>query len=356
MPLFLSFLILEYAKIKTLGGLGMKKFLTLAAAGLMIAGTVNAGTLTVANSDIELSGGVSAGYFYTSNICDGPCTDPNNDYFTVSSFAIGLTSKVNSTIGFTASFGASPQSDLLGLETSKTFGPEFAYVSIRPIEGLTLDAGLLTTNIGYELYHTWENPNYTFGMVWWGQPVTYPGARATFNVAEGLDVYAEYTQDGTDSFAVGALGSYAGVDFAVSYFDYSANKNLVDIVLSTNIAGVDVALNADYQWLDDSAKTPGSDDSAFGIALYVIPQLSDSVSVPIRLEYVDEGTSDIYGVAGDNAWSFTITPTWSPTSNSYLRAEFAYVSTDQKGFYDGPAAQDAEDTRTFVGVEAGFRF
>ncbi len=341
----------------------MKKILGLAAAGILAVNAANAGTITVANSDIELFGGVSAGYFYTTNICGEPYADPNNDYFTVSSFAIGLTSKVNSTIGFTASFGASPQSDLLGLETSKNFGPEFAYVSIRPIEGLTLDAGLLTTNVGYELYHTWENPNYTFGMVWWGQPVTYPGARATFNVAEGLDVYAEYSNntaksstDPFEAFAVGALGSYGGIDFAVSYFDYSAQKNLVDVVLSTNIAGIDVALNVDYQWFDDSAKADGQDDSAYGVALYVIPQLTETVSIPVRLEYVDEGTSDIYGVAGDNAWSVTITPTWSPTSNTYLRAEFAYVSTDQKGFYDGPTAADAEDTRTFVGVEAGFRF
>ncbi len=334
----------------------MKKFLSLAAAGLFSFGVANAGSITVANSDIELFGGVSAGYFYTTNPCNEECSDPNNDYFTVSSFAVGLTSKVNSTIGFTASFGASPQSDLLGLETSKSFGPEFAYVSIRPIEGLTLDAGLLTTNVGYELYHTWENPNYTFGMVWWGQPVTYPGARATFNVAEGLDVYAEYTQDGTDSFAVGALGSYAGVDFAVSYFDYSAQKNLIDVVLATNVLGIDVALNVDYQWLDDSAKSDGQDDSAFGVALYVKPQLTDTISVPLRIEYVDEGTSDIYGVAGDNAWSVTITPTWSPTDNTYLRAEFAYVVTDQKGFYDGNTSADADDNRTFLGVEAGVRF
>ncbi|NPA54331.1 MAG: outer membrane beta-barrel protein [Aquificae bacterium] len=334
----------------------MKKIFGLAAAGLFITSVANAGSLTVANSDIELSGGVSAGYFYTSNLCDEPCENPKNDYFTVSSFAIGLTSKVNSTIGFTASFGASPQSDLLGLETTKDFGPEFAYVSIRPIEGLTLDAGLLTTNIGYELYHTWENPNYTFGMVWWGQPVTYPGARATFNVAENLDVYAEYSQDGVDSFAVGAIGSYEGVDFAFSYFDYSAQKNLIDVVLSTSVAGIDVALNADYQWLDDSAKVDGQDDSAFGVGLYIIPKLSENVSLPVRIEYIDEGTSDIYGVAGDNAWAFTITPTWAPASNAYLRAEFAYVATDEKGFYEGATEADAEDTRTFIGVEAGFRF
>ncbi len=334
----------------------MRKVLSLAAAAIFTVSAAHAGTITVANSDIEMFGGVSAGYFYTTNICNNACPNPNNDYFTVSSFAIGLTSKVNSTIGFTASFGASPQSDLLEVSTSAGFGLEYGYVSIKPVEGLTLDAGLLTTNVGYELYHTWENPNYTFGLVWWGQPVTYPGARATYSLTDSIDVYAEYNHDQGEAFAVGSLGSIAGFDYAITYYDYTAKKNLVDLVLSTNIAGIDVGLNVDYQWLDDSAKKTGADDSAYGVGLYILPKLTDTISVPVRLEYVDEGTSEIYGVAGDNAWSITVTPTWSPTGNTYLRAEVAYVATDKKGFYDGNKPSDIDDNRTFVGVEAGFRF
>ncbi len=331
----------------------MKRFLSLAVAGLLTIGAANAGTLTVANSDIEMSGGVSAGYFYTNNIGN----DANNDYFTVSSFGIDLTSKVNSAIGFTAGFGASGQPDLLddSQPPSADFEVEYAWVSIKPIENLTLDAGKLTTNIGYELYHTYDNPNYTFGMVWYGQPFVYAGARATYTVTEGIDVYAEYNHDAGEAFALGSIGSIAGIDYAVSYYDYTANKNLVDVVLSTSVAGIDVALNADYQWLDDSKKVSGNDDSAYGLALYITPKVSEAISIPVRLEYINQGTSDIYKTGiGDNARSVTVTPTWAPSKNTYLRAEVAYVSTDKKGFVDDDGS--LEDTRTFIGVEAGFRF
>ena len=329
----------------------MKKLVgTLAAAGFL-AVSATAGTINVANSDIEMEGGVSAGYFYTSNIGSS-----NTDYFTVSSFAVDLKAEAKP-IGFTAGFGASGQPDLLDTTQPPTanFEVEYAWLTIKPIEGLTLDAGKLTTNIGYELYHTYDNPNYNFGLVWYGQPFVYPGARATYTVADGINVYAEYDQDTKDAFAVGSIGSLGNIDYAVSYFDYAKGRNLVDVVLSTNAGGIDIGLNADYQWLDSSKKQAGKDSSAFGIALYITPSLSKTISVPVRIEYINQGTSDIYDSGiGKNAKSFTITPTWKPTENTYLRAEFAYVSTDAKYFTDRKGNQ--KSSRTIVGVEAGFSF
>lgn len=336
----------------------MKKITGLAAAGLLIIGTAQAGNLTVANSELEMSGGITAGYFYTTNIRNSAtASDTNNDYFTVSTFAIDLTSKADSVIGFTAGFGSVVQSDLLSVQKSAGgFELQYGWVSIRPVEGLTIDAGKILTNIGYELYHTYDNKNYTFGMVWWGQPVAYAGARATYTVAEGVDVYAEYGQNvlnTSDAFAVGSLGSVQNISYAISYFDESAGRNMVDIVLSTDVEGIELGVNLDYQWLDDSAKVSGNDDTAYGMALYLSAKM-DVFEIPVRIEYVNDGTSGIYGVAGDDAWSFTVTPTYRPSGNTFVRAEFAYVNTDDKGFYDDDG--NAKDSRTFVGVEAGFMF
>ncbi|WP_457638880.1 outer membrane beta-barrel protein [Persephonella sp.] len=340
----------------------MKKVLGgLAAAGLL-AGTAAAGTLTVANSDMKMGGGVTAGYFYVTN--NG--TGENNDYFTVSNFVVDLKGK-SGIISYKASFGSVVQPDLLKETLPKApsgeiFGFSYGWVTIAPVEGLSIEAGKLVTNIGYELYHTYDNKNYTFGLVWSGQPVKYPGARVNYSVMDGVDVYAEYTQDhdksdtdkADDAFAVGLLGSLGGVDYAVSYFDYSAWKNLIDVVLSTEVEGIEFGVNADYQWLDDAAKSAGQDDTAYGIALYLSTKV-DVFELPVRIEYINEGTSGIYGVAGDSAWSFTVTPTYRPSSNTYVRAEFAYVNTDKKGtFVDDKG--NAKDSRTVIGVEAGFLF
>ncbi len=331
----------------------MRKVLgSLAVAGLVLS-SAYAGSLTVANSDLKMTGAVTAGYFYATNEGAGK----NNDYFTVSNFSVGLKSKDKGTIGFVGYFGSNTWDGLLG-RTKNKFKVKYAWVSINPVKGLTVDAGLLTTNIGYELYHSYQNLNYTFGMVWNAQPVTYPGARATYSVAEGIDVYAEYNQDSTfgqsDSVAVGSLGSVGGIDYAVSYYDGNGTQNLIDVVLSYALAGMDVGVNLDYHWLDDSAKAPGADDTAYGVAVYLNPSLGQGVTVPVRLEYVNQGTSGIYGGIGESAYSVTVTPTYKPTDNTYIRCELAYVSTDANAFSDDKG--NPKDNKTFLGFEAGFLF
>lgn len=96
----------------------MRRFLgSLAAAGLL-AGAASAGSITVANSNIEMSGAVTAGYFYVTNEGAGN----NNDYFTVSNFSVGLKSKDKGTIGFVSYFGSNTWDGLLGRTTNKFKG------------------------------------------------------------------------------------------------------------------------------------------------------------------------------------------------------------------------------------------
>jgi predicted transport protein len=367
----------------------MKKILgSLTLAGLLTVGIANAGTITTANADIEVSGALTAGYVATNNDVD-PTTgldNPTKDAFHITAADIDLKSKVNNTLGFFIDLGTTYQASVIsnGLNNeNRNFEIEIAYVSIRPIDNLTIDAGLLATNIGYELYHPYENGNILFGMVWNAQPVTYTGVRATFEAMPNLSVYAEYNQDSgdvfddggvlyTDAFAVGVLGSIMNIDFAVSYYDYEGYKNLVDIVLSTKFGMLDVGLNFDYQWLDDTTKNyikntaniNDVEDSAYGLALYVTPNLTENISVPIRFEYIkDKDTvnptnntvvySGIYGVGGDSAYSISVTPTWKPNKNSFVRAEIDYVKTDKNS--EDIFGQN-NDSRTIYAVEAGYIF
>ncbi len=363
----------------------MKKVIgSLAVAGLLISSAM-AGTLTVAHSDLELTGALTAGFFMVDKTANQ--NDPGaKDYFKVTAIDIELLSKVNDTIGFVADLGQTEQSDLLDPDpsqpTATNFGVDYAYVSIRPLDNLTIDAGVLPTNIGYELYHTYENKNIFFGMVWYAQPVTYAGARITYEAMNNLSLYFEYNQ-GTqtianttsrDAFAVGVLGNLFGnLDFAVSYYDYSNLKNLVDVVLSTSFGMLDVALNFDYQWMDDTLKNDfknqgatSIDDSAYGIALYLTPNLTETLSVPIRLEYVNDGKitnnagvnidDGLYGISGDSAYSITITPTYKPTKNSFVRAEVGYIKMDNNTTLFQNGNGKPEDHRYVYGVEAGYMF
>jgi len=352
----------------------MKKLLGgLALAGILSVGIANAGTITTANADIEMEGALTAGYVATDNDSTG-----YQDGFHVTSADIRLINKTNSQIGFLLDMGSTYQASLLTSNLQSAGGLDFsieiAYVSVKPVDKITIDAGLLATNVGYELYHPYENGNIIFGMVWNAQPVTYTGVRATFEAMENLSIYAEYFQDTNyatpkDGFAVGVIGSFKNIDYALSYFDWAADRNIVDFVVSTKLGALDVGLNFDYHYLDDSSKdaikaagATSVEDTAYGIAFYITPHPTNTISVPIRFEYVNDKdstdakgkvvSSGIYGVGGDSAYSLSITPTWKPNKNSFVRAELDYVKSDNNTSSFG----NNEDTRMIYAVEAGYLF
>jgi len=359
----------------------MRKVLgSLVLAGILTASVSYAGNITVANSTLELSGGLYAGFVATDNDVVN-----EKDNFHVTTADLKLINKIDGKIGFVIDMGRTYQKSLISTdlaEERRTFDIEIAYISLKALDNLIIDAGLLPTNVGNELFHPNENGNILFGMLWNGQPVTYNGVRATFEASESLSLYAEYLQEDRgggyykDGYAVGVLGTLKlgrnapEISYALSFFDYAAERNIVDLVINTTIGSVDFGLNFDYQYLDDTAKeelkaagATNIEDSAYGIAVYLTPHLTNSIYVPIRFEYINDKdstdaagnviSSGIYGVGGDSAYSISVTPTWKPSKHSFVRAEFDYVKTDKVS--EDIFGQN-EDSRTVYAIEAGYSF
>ncbi|GAB6065374.1 outer membrane beta-barrel protein [Aquifex pyrophilus] len=326
----------------------------------------------VSSVPIELHGGASGAYFWTNNT--GTSSD-EDDKIQLSNGILQLNGEFGNKIklSFDLALGTvlvptlwdGGQNDPVsysfsdGSVSKDGFGLIWGYASFQPFKGISVDAGVLPTNVGYEVANTYANPNITLGTIWYAQPVIYEGIRLSFDLNEIANIpfgfYAEYNQEfNTDNYALGVNGEFSGVSFALNYYDYRANKNLIDVVLGYTISNVDLGLNFDWQWLDDSAKQPGQDDNAWGVALYFIPKFETArgeVSVPVRLEYFDEGTSGIYSGSeqDNNGWSITVTPTYRPTPNTFVRVEYAYLNTDKKVI-------NGEDNKTTLSAEIGFTF
>ncbi|RMA97107.1 outer membrane beta-barrel protein [Hydrogenothermus marinus] len=362
----------------------MKKVLGLAAAGLVAAGAANAGTLTVANTDITLYGGVSASYDYMDNdhVAAQNNVAGNQDNFHVTTFAIGLMKKADpnkSPIGFNAAFASFDiptviasgkvvnDNNLIKYGQTSEFKPWLAYATIAPIEGLSIDAGLLWNKFG-EAPLTILNKNYTRGILFTGHPVLYPGARVNYD-AGIAKVYVGYNQGGglrqgnvKDAVEAGVMADLGVAKVGLHMYDESAGRNLYVACAKADAGVAKVGVEIDYTTLDDNAKTPGADDSALGIALNVDPVINEQVSVPVRIEYVNNGDSapgdisgsGIYLTGEKSAWSFTITPTYKPTKNTFARVEAAYVTTDKKVFVNDKG--NGKDSRTVLAFEAGFLF
>jgi opacity protein-like surface antigen len=397
----------------------MKKVLGgLALAGLLTAGVANAGTITVANSDLVLYGGISAGYTFQDN--EGFASGLSySDTFKLYTAAIGLAKKAtpNSPIGFNLALAQFEvptllvSSDIVNklelIELGRTddgLKPWLAEVDIVPIDGVKIAAGLLWSKYG-EKPVTILNNHISRGLMYvFFNPAAYTGVRAEFTQTVPylgtFDMYVGYNQanglfqgdpedadplllhtgydakgnpvykDPKDAIEVGARGLFnlgiTKVNLDLHYYDESGGRNIWTLQTGLNFQDfIKGGLQFSYSTRDDTIKDYRAvsqlDDSFWGIGLNFNVSLLDAqianVEFPMRVEYVklDHDCADA-DTSKDKIWSFTITPTWKPNANTFVRAEYTYTKADSKMFVDPDVATSKDDSRNTVAVEAGFLF
>jgi hypothetical protein len=343
----------------------MKTKLLLLTGAVAIPFAAQAGSLTVPSQDITLSGGIAGAYFYN--------TDTKRDAYAVTDALIDLSTEAKpNAVSFDVGIGALAMNNLAtsggpltaiggdGTDAGSV-AVQYGWISVMPVGGLKVDVGKLATNVGYEVAPGYGDANILRGLVWNAQPVYYTGARATYSMG-GINVYAEANKNAAGSgagSAAGVNGSIGGINAALNVASTVNVKSIVDVILSAKLGGIDVAANIDYQTLAKAARTAGTDDNAYAAALYASFPMGAQASLPVRVEYVSDGTSGIYGLgaagASNTAWTFTVTPTYNFSDSTFVRAEVALVTADKKSTYaDDKGA--LTDSNLIVGFQGGVRF
>lgn len=304
---------------------------------LMAVAESGAAEVKVDIPNIKLSGGISATVFNESK-AEADSSSTNDIKLTD---AVIELSGGDNFGGFDIAVGLTVEPTVIGSVNNNNtatvgdkYGIIWGYVSAIPVKGLEIDAGVLPTNVGYELAAAYLNPNITYGLVWNSQPFIYKGVRATYSVTDDIQIYGEYDRGNElngyskdHAFAVGSIGSIGDVNYTFTYFDYGNYKNLVDFTLGYKYRNVQFAVDGDYQWLDEDSSKKG-----YGIAFYVIPEF-DRFFLPIRVEYVkDKDNSGIYGFDGESIYSVTVTPTCKLSDHTVVRAEYSYVKSNDNAF------------------------
>jgi hypothetical protein len=317
-------------------------------------------TLQSALSAIKEGGGISAGYFYASN----PGEDTSVDAFLLSNFLIEISSADEDTpVGFIGAFGETSTPSILGTPENNTeLKIEYAALTIKPVKALGLEMGLLQPNAGFENTYTFNNKNVILGAIASMQPYNAYGARIGYDVS-GISLWGGYYKDRLDdeeynspdhAWEVGFSGSIVGNDFSVYDYNIAGQRNLLGAVIERSIEGVDMAFNIDYWTWDDRVKDMYGSRSSIGAAIYICPNFGE-LSIPVRLEYIDQKKSQIYIESPDvkKIYAATISPTWHFNENIYVRAESAYVKADG-GFADNTG--NTKNSRISLAVELGFMF
>jgi hypothetical protein len=346
-----------------------KRLITLAIAGAVATPfAVQAGSLTVPNQDITLSGGITGAYRNQ--------TDTKKDAFVVDDALLDFASEAKTGgLGFDLGLGTFANnslyagSQLNSIGNGGTITAQYGWVSVMPMEGLKIDAGKLATNVGYELVPSYLNAQALHGLVWNDQPAYYTGARATYSTGD-MSFYAEAnknafpTAGGGPGSGFGASATMGPVFGAVNVVSAVNEVYIVDFIASGKAGNIDLAANIDYIGKSKALKnaTPNTDDNATGIALYASFPVAEKTTLPIRFEYINDGTSNLYGLTNSasgatskSAYTFSISPTYNFTKATFVRGSISYVSTDKKSLYVDDQ-NHFTDTSLTVGAQAGVLF
>ena len=324
----------------------------------------NQNILQSAIDGINFAGGISAGKFYTSNA--GP--DTSDNAWLLSNILAEISQKdKNALLGFTVAVGETSTPSLLSIPANKnSIGVEYASVKLTPISEFHAEVGLLRPIAGYECSYTYNNKNAFLGVLASQQPYNAYGAQVGYDF-KGVQVSGGYYRDRlsgeeyvmgdskpNESWEITVSGSVMDTSMTAYNYHLESLRNLTGAVLEHSFGNVDLALNVDYWFWDDGVKDIHEDSSSIGSAFYITPHFG-KFSLPLRLEYVNQGRSGIYldTAAAKEIYAATLSPTYHIIDNAYIRADIGYARADS-GF-TGSSGNPKED-RFVVAAEVGYLF
>ena len=247
-------------------------------------------------------------------------------------------------------------------ENNNKFKIEYAALTLKLITDARLELGLLEPNAGFENTYTFNNMNIILGAVASQQPYNAYGGRLCYD-KNGISVWGGYYKERLDdeeyntpdyAWEIGLSGSISENAFILYHYNIKGQRNLTGMVIERTIQNVDIAFNIDYWSWDSRMKGLYGSTSSIGGAVYICPNFG-SLSIPIRLDYIDQGKSQIYIEREDakHIYTATVSPTYHFNENTYIRGEFAYVNADT-AFAD--KLGNSKDSRICLALEVGFVF
>jgi Putative beta-barrel porin-2, OmpL-like. bbp2 len=327
-------------------------------------GTGGDSSLQAAIAGLKVSGGISAGFFYTSNAGQ----DTSDSKFLLSNLLVEISPRDKTApVDFAAAFGQTSTPSILGApENSDSLNIEYASLTLTPLTGLGVEVGLLQPNAGYENSYTFNNASAFLGALASQQPYNAYGVRVGYDLS-GLQLCAGYYKDRLDddeyatgtstakqSWEIGLSGRLADTDFSVYHYHLANLRSLTGALVERTVGHIDVGLNLDYWRWEGSQKDTHASDAAIGAAFYVTPHFG-RFSLPLRLEYIDQDKSAIYldSANAKQIYAATLSPTYHFRDNIYVRADLAYVKADE-GFADDDG--NVENERICLAAEIDYLF
>lgn len=312
-------------------------------------GPTLAGVLT--SSGITVTGYVAASYYHSSGYNSFHEFDVHHDTFQLDQAGLQIGYQPKEGFGAFADVLAGEDARILNNaenETNSTFNVRQAYVQYAR-GALTLIGGKFTTLVGEEYSNPTSNTNFSRSLLFFAEPLTHTGVRATWAATSALNLvagvnngwnttstsYGSKTAELAAAFTPskqlalnlqGYFGKDPGVDAARWFVDFVGTYNLTD--------ALSFALN--YDWGKQQQRT-GPDLDWAGVAAYVNYAFNARWRISVRAEYLDDKDGFNTGTP-QKLKEGTVTVGFSPGKSFELRIEGRYDWSNETTFLKTPAA------------------
>jgi hypothetical protein len=333
----------------------------------------------LANSGITESGYVAASYYDSSGYNTYHQFDTSHDTFQLDEAGLQLAYQPKSGFGAVVDVIAGEDAKIVdAAESAGASANSFDILQgfVQYVTGpVTVQAGKFTTLAGAEVIAPTGNTNFSRSLLFYAEPMTHTGVRATYAVTDTVSVIIgvnngwNYTKIDYGS-KTGELGlaynpnkyfsltaqMYAGKDPV-----YGAERTFFDTVATFNATSA-LTFIVSYDWGKQETGTATPDTLRGGdwdgVAAYANYQISSQWRVSLRGEYLDDkdGTTLVTGIAQDLKEA-TLTFGYDPVPSFELRLEGRYDTSNEPTFLKAqtPVAQYGSD-QSEVAVQGVYKF
>lgn len=258
----------------------------------------------------------------------------------------------------------------IALETPGDFSVQQAYVALRaPVgNGLDFKMGTFSTLIGYEVFESGSNPNYSRSFGWQLEPTQHTGIIASYILSDNValsggvaNTHLAYinlrspraesskTYMGAVTFTapdegLGFLGGSTLTMGVVSGFGGNAQENTTSLYagasVATPITGLSVGAALDYR-IDGANTVTAPDNWAYAVGVYASLQATEKLKLNLRADYT-EGSDGTFYDAGlievsdrqNELGAVTLTADYSLWANVISRLEVRWDHSFSGEAYD----------------------
>ncbi len=327
---------------------------------------------------IAASGYAAASYYHSDGYNTDHQFDNKHDTFQVDQASLTLAYQPKE--GFGALVDIAVGEDMKILNTAEGSSPntfDVVQAFVQYAKGpLTVMGGKFVTLAGAEVIAPTGNTNFSRSLLFYAEPLTNTGIRATYAASDTLSVtvgvnngwnYSSLQSFGskTGEFGAAWTPSKAFTLSAAAYVGndplYDAQKTLIDLVATYNATDA-LSFVLSYDWGQQKQHPAGDPTLAWnGAALYTNYAISDKWRASLRIEYLDDKQGFVTGTdIAQTLKEGTLTLGYDPVKSFELRLEVRYDKSTQPTYVrtinSSSIATKFEDNQSEVALQGVYKF